>query len=365
MRITAVRPTRYADPDGGDFEIVVVEVESDQGHLGRGYQMLFQSPGAYAAGLITDCLAPAVVGMDPWLTTAAWKYLYDALPRRGGDGLARGSIAAIDMALWDLKGQAARVPVSSLFGGARERIPTYVNCAHHLPPEALAEKAASYVAAGHRALKIRGSRSFVTPAVATARVQAVREAIGPEIRLMVDVNGTWDVDTAIHQLRTWEPYDVYWLEEPVPPADIAGYAQVRARAGRTNIVGGEQHVGLAEFQALIDGGGVDIVQPNTAVTGGITDWLRVHAYATARAVPVAPWNMQAVHMHMACGLPNVLWIEYFLPENPLLAFKARLFRGPVLDEVVTDEGIFLKPPVGPGLGLELDDAVAESAQVVA
>jgi L-alanine-DL-glutamate epimerase-like enolase superfamily enzyme len=117
-----------------------------------------------------------------------------------------------------------------LFGDTRERVPTYVNCAHHLPPDELAAKAASYVAAGHRALKIRGSKSYVTTDVATARVKAVREAIGPDIKLMVDVNGTWDVATAIHQLKVWEPYDVYWLEEPVPPHDIAGYARVKARA---------------------------------------------------------------------------------------------------------------------------------------
>ena len=168
-------------------------------------------------------------------------------------------------------------------------------------------------------------------------VQAVREAIGPDIKLMVDVNGTWDVDTAISQLKKWEPYDVYWLEEPVPPGDIAAYARVRAHAGRTNIVGGEQHVGLTEFKALIDARAVDIVQPNAAVTGGITDWLKLHAYATSNAIPVSPWNMQAVHIHLACGLPNVLWIEYFLPENPLLAFKSRLITTPQLSEVTDEE----------------------------
>ena len=119
----------------------------------------------------------------------------------------------------------------------------------------------------------------------------------------------------------------------------------------------------AALESLIEHGGVDIVQPNTAVTGGVTDWLRIYEYATARSVPVAPWNMQAVHIHMACGLPNVLWLEYFLPENPLLAFKARLFAGSGLEEEVTGEGVFLKPPKGPGLGLDLDPEVAAAARV--
>jgi D-arabinonate dehydratase len=232
-----------------------------------------------------------------------------------------------------------------------------------MPPDELAERAASYVARGHRALKIRGTRIFVTPAEATERVRQVRAAIGPDIRLMVDVNGSWDVDTAIQQLKTWEPYDVYWLEEPVPPEDIPGYARVRARAGNTYIVGGEQHAGLLEFRALIEQGHVDIVQPNALITGGITDWLRIHAFATASGVPVSPWDLQPVHIHLATGLPNVKWIEYFMADNALLSFQTKLIVGPVTREEVTDEGVFLRAPEQPGLGLDLDPEIAERSLV--
>jgi L-alanine-DL-glutamate epimerase-like enolase superfamily enzyme len=363
MTITDVNVQRYGETEGGDFEIIVVEIEGASGERGTGYQMLFGTAGRWAAELIRDGLAPCVLGEDPWLTSWLWERMYAALPRRGGDGIVRGAIAAVDTALWDMKARLAGVPVSRLFGGHRERVSTYANCAHHLPPDRLAEKALEYVRAGHRALKLRGTRTFVTLAEATARVQAVREAVGPEIRLMVDVNGTWDVDTAIQQLKRWAPYDVYWLEEPVPPSDIAGYVRIRERAGDTYIAGGEQHAGLGEFQALIDNRAVDIVQPNVAVTGGITDWLRLHAYASAHAVPVSPWNMQAVHIHMAAGLPNVQWIEYFLPDNPLLAFKSRLFAGPKIEEEVCDDGIYLKPPDAPGLGLELDAEFAAAHRI--
>ena len=239
--------------------------------------------------MITNILAPAIKGGDPLLTRDLWTRMYaEAAPRRGGDGYMRNAIAAVDFALWDIKGKALGVPVSRLFGGHREKIPTYANCAHHMPPDKLAQRAAEDVAAGHKALKIRGTRSFVTLAEATARVKAVREAIGPDIKLMVDVNGSWDVDTAIQQLKAWEPYDVYWLEEPVPPHDIPGYVRVRERSGTTYIVGGEQHAGLAEHRQLIEQGAVDILQPNAAITGGITDFLRIHAFATAHSVPVSP-----------------------------------------------------------------------------
>lgn len=363
MKITGVNVQRYGEPEGGDFEIIVVEVESDSGHRGTGYQMLFGVSGQWAAGLINDCLAPCLMGEDPWLTSWLWERMYQAMPRRGGDGIARGAIAALDVALWDLKARQMEAPLSRLFGGHREYVPTYANCAHHLPADKLAEKALEYVKAGHRALKLRGTRTFVTLDEATARVQAVREAVGPGIRLMVDVNGTWDVDTAIQQLKRWEPYDVYWLEEPVPPADIAGYVRIRERAGDTNIVGGEQHAGLSEFRALIDNGAVDIVQPNVAVTGGITDWLRIHGYASALSVPVSPWNMQAIHIHMAAGLSNVQWVEYFMPDNPLLALKAKLFAGPKIEEEVLEDGVYLKPPTGPGLGIELDAEIASACRI--
>ena len=144
----------------------------------------------------------------------------------------------------------------------------------------------------------------------------------------------------------------------------AGYVRVRQRSGQTYIVGGEQHVGVMEFRQLIEAGAVDIVQPNAALTGGITDWLRIHALATAYNMPVSPWNLQMVHIHMAAGLPNVKWIEYFMPDNPLLEFQGKLFKGPVLRQETTEDGVFLMPPEVPGLSLELDETVAEACEVL-
>ena len=366
MEITKVEARRYSGDAKAAYvaEILIVSVFTDGEITGVGFASAPPGMGPIFRQLIEDILAPRILGADPRLTSELWNRMYrDAIPRRGGEGIVRYCIAAIDMALWDIKGKALGVPVATLLGGHRDLVPTYANCAHHMPPDALAERAASYVSKGHKALKIRGTRSFVTPQEATERVRQVRAAIGPDVRLMVDVNGSWDVDTAIQQLKAWEPYDVYWLEEPVPPEDIPGYARVRARSGRTYIVGGEQHAGLMEFRPLIEEGNVDIVQPNVLVTGGITDWLRIHAYATAKGVPVSPWDMQMVHIHMAAGLPNVKWIEYFMADNALLEFQTKLFAGPVVQEEVTGEGVFLRAPEGPGLGLALDEETAERSLV--
>ena len=366
MKIIDVGVRRYRGQSASDYsgEVLIVDVMTDDGVQGMGFAMGTQAAGEILDSMIRSILAPAIIGCDPLLSTDLWVKMYsEAAPRRGGDGYMRNAIAAIDFALWDIKGKVLNVPVSRLFGAHRAKIPTYANCAHHMPPGELAKRAADDVKAGHKALKIRGTRTFVTLAEATARVAAVREAIGPDIKLMVDVNGTWDVDTAIQQLKAWERYDIYWLEEPVPPHDIPGYVRVRERSGSTYIVGGEQHAGLAEHRQLIEQGAVDIIQPNAAITGGITDFLRIHAFATAHSMPVSPWNLQMVHLHMAAGLENVKWIEYFMPDNALLKFQTNLFKGPALREEVTEDGVFLLAPEGPGLGLELDETVADESIV--
>ena len=370
MKIQSVHVDRYRSPDKNaaqtsySAEIVVARVITDSGLSGIGFTSATPATGPILRTFIEDLLAPLLIDQDPRKNTTLWQRMYlDGLPRRGGDGLMRNAIAAVDFALWDIKGKAVELPVWRLLGGRRTIVPTYANCAHHMPPDQLAERAAEYVTAGHRALKIRGTRSFVTLAEATDRVRHVREAIGPDIRLMVDVNGSWDVDTAIQQLKAWEPYDVYWLEEPVPPNDIQGYARVRERAGSTYIVGGEQNVGLLEFQALIGNDCVDIIQPNAAITGGITDWLRVHGYATAKSVPVSPWNLQQVHIHLAAGLPNVQWIEYFMADNAILKFQGELLEGTQLQEVVNDDGVYLASPEAPGLGISLSTELAKQTKI--
>ncbi len=366
MQITAVSARRHRGESANPYsaEIVLVEVTTDAGLTGTGFANAPPRMGTIIAQLVDHVFGPAAIGADPRLNGDLWQRLHaEAIPRRGSDGIARYALAALDMAFWDLKGLAVDQPVSALLGGGRRLVPTYANCAHHMAPDDLAERAASYVAKGHRALKIRGTRGYVTPQQATERVRAVREAIGPDVKLMVDVNGTWDPDTAIQQLKIWEPYDLYWLEEPVRPQDIPGYARVRARAGGTYIVGGEQHVGLAEFRTLIEQGNVDMVQPNAMITGGITDWLRIHAYATALNVPVSPWDLQNVHIHLAAGLPNVRWIEYFMADNALLEFQTQLFAGAAVEEEVAEDGVYLVAPTAPGLGLGLDPEVAERSRV--
>jgi L-alanine-DL-glutamate epimerase-like enolase superfamily enzyme len=373
VKITDVSVKRYADHQqvadlAAGREVVVVSITTDDGPTGIGYcnaaVSRSGSTGEMIETLVRQQLRDVVVGQNPLLNEQLWERMYNAVAARiGRRGMVMGCIAAIDFALWDIKAKALNVPVSDLLGGRRERIPTYANAGHQLPPDELAKRAAEYVKQGHTAIKIRGSATAVSLDEANRRVQAVREAIGSTVKLMVDVNGTWDAETAIRQLKLWEKLDVYWLEEPVPPDDIAGYIRVRERAGSTFIAGGEQHVGIGEFRQLICQRAIDFAQPNASATGGITDWLRIYQLATAFSIPVSPWNLQPIHIHMATALPNVKWIEYFMIDNPLHDFQSRLWKGPAMREVRDATGVYLLPPDAPGLGLELDAAEAERSLV--
>ena len=373
MKITDLTVTRYAQsrgPDGGAAgpEIQIVEVQTDEGISGTGFLTASNADASptseLLAGLLRRNIRNVVLGLDPLLTEKAWRAMYSRLaPRQGARGLFLHAMAAVDFALWDLKAKRLGRPLGDLFGDRRDRIATYANAAHTVTPEEAASVATDYVKKGHRAIKVRGTLGFSPLDVTNKRIQAVREAIGPDVKLMVDVNGSYGHDLAVQQLKRWRNLDLYWLEEPVPPEDILGYARVKQHAGDTYIVGGEQHAGLNEFVNLMDNGGVDIVQPGSMQVGGLTEWLKVYNLATARGVPVSPWDIQAVHMHVASGLPNVKWIEYFMPDNPMLEFQNRLFAEPRFEEEVTEEGVFLIPPSKPGLGLVLDEEMADRARV--
>lgn len=373
MKITDVTVTRYAQSRSTEGaaagpEVQIVEVHTDEGISGTGFLTASnaqKSPSSeMLAGAIRLNLRNIVLGQDPMLTEKVWRAMYSQFAgRQGARGIFMLAIAAIDFALWDIKAKVANRPLGDLFGDRRDRIPTYANAAHTVTPEEAAETCVEYVKKGHKAIKVRGTLGFSPLDVTNKRIEAVREAIGPDIRLMVDVNGSYGADLAIQQLKRWRKHDLYWFEEPVPPEDVLGYVKVKQYAGDTYIVGGEQHAGLTEFANLFDHDAVDIVQPGSMQVGGLTEWLKVYHMATARGIPVSPWDLQAVHMHVASGLPNVKWVEYFMPDNPMLAFQNNLFAEPRFEEEVTEDGVFLIPPSKPGLGLVLNPEEAERALV--
>jgi D-arabinonate dehydratase len=373
MKITDVKATRYTeDTDwvdiGKEFEIVVTEVHTDEGITGISYIPLFVHPsgsiGDVYALLINRNFNNLIKGEDAFANLKIWDLLYRHSTRWGRRGLPLQAISLIDMALWDIKAKALGVPVYKLLGGPiRDRIPCYANTAHHLSPDELAKRAIKYVKEGFTAIKIRGNALLTTTEEATTRVRTVREAVGPDIKLMVDVNGTWDVETAIRMLKLWEPYHIYWLEEPVPPDDTYGFVQVHkvARELGVYLATGEQHGTLYDFRELIEADAVDIIEPDGAYCGGITEFLRIIDLARSYSVMISPHVLQHMHMHLVASFLETMWVEFFMVDNELMSFLLRLFPEP--KEALQHRDGMLDLPKGPGFGLKMDPELAEHCRV--
>ncbi|WP_413375484.1 mandelate racemase/muconate lactonizing enzyme family protein [Alkalihalobacillus sp. 1P02AB] len=366
MKITDMTVERYVQMGKSDMafsghEIVIVNVETDHGVSGTGFLSTPIFPHGVASDIAVTLLKRnfrnLILGENPLHNEKLWWKMYDAPWRFGMRGMIRDCVAAVDFALWDIKAKLLNVPLAELFGNKRDRVLTYANVGHQLPPDELAQVAVEYVENGHTAIKIRGGLSAVSLKEADKRVEAVREAVGDDVKLMVDINGSWDTETAIQQVKKWEKFNLYWIEEPVSPEDINGYARVRELAGHTYVVGGEQHSGLNDFRQLIEKKAVDIIQPNAMATGGITDWLRIYNFATAYNIPISPWNLQQIHVHLAIGNSNVKWVEYFATDRDY--FQDKLIKGPEFKEVRDEGGVYLLAPTEPGIGIEIDEELAE------
>jgi L-alanine-DL-glutamate epimerase-like enolase superfamily enzyme len=288
------------------------------------------------------------------------------------------AIAGIDMALWDLIGKAVGQPVYRLLGQFRDRVPAYASAGFFREGEGLAELAKecrAYREQGFKGVKIKVGRnrglSPFSPMEFTAgndlctttlaedleRVRVAREAIGPEMALMVDVNCSWSSETAVKMARAMESLDVFWLEEPVPTDDVDGSAALAA-ATSVPIAGYETESGMAGYRNLIDRRAVDVVQVDLAWSGGITEARRIAAYAYAHHLPFAPHVFSsavnlAASLQLAASIPNG---TYFELDRNVNRIRDDLIERPF--GIDSDGNLAL--PDAPGLGITLnDDAVRE------
>ena len=286
------------------------------------------------------------------------------------------AISGIDIALWDIAGKTAKLPVYRLLGASRDRVEAYASGGFYQEGKSaadLAGEAEGYRARGFKGMKMKigrnpstgthlrqliGQAEFceVDPSEDLARVAAVRQALGPQGKLMVDVNCAWSPDFAIEMGRAMEAQKLYWIEEPVATDDIDGSARV-ADALTTPIAGYETEIGLYGFRQLIDCGAVDIVQPDIAWSGGFSEGRRIAAYAQAHHKMVAPHAfagavLLVASLHFAAAAPNGLLLEW--DQNPN-ALRDELLKEPLRLE---NDGT-VRPPERPGLGIELDRAAVE------
>lgn len=355
---------------------VVVEVEADNGLVGIGEAGSAGGPLVSTQVVVEQELKPLLVGEDPLLIERLWQKMFLRTRQHGRRGIVMHAISGIDIALWDLAGKVAKLPVYRLLGAYRDKVEAYASGGFYQEGKgvsAIAEEAGNYRAQGYRAMKMKIGRNpstqtnmremlanhemcLVSLDEDLARVEAVRQALGRDAKLMVDINCAWSPALAIQMGQAMAPYQLYWIEEPVATDDIRGSAEV-ARALGTAIAGYETEVGLYGFRELITQGAVDVIQPDIGWAGGFTECRRIAAFAQAYNLMVAPHAFSSAltlvaSMHLLASIPNGLMLEF--DQNPN-ALRQDLLKEPI----ATDGQGFVTLPERPGLGVELEPATVE------
>lgn len=354
VRVPLERPLAFSTRGVVAREYTLVRVRCTDGAEGIGFSYAGNGGAAVLASAVRQLLAPVLLGEDPYRVEGLWREAYQETLLHGRAGVAMRALSAVDIALWDHNARATGLPLWRFLGGVhRSTVPAYASGGYYFEdktPEMLADEVRGYVRAGFNAVKIKVGR--LGPAQEEARVAAVREAIGPDVLLMLDANNAWsDVPTALQSVRRFEAYDPYWIEEPFSPDDIASHARL-ARLTPIPVATGELEAGRWRNKELLDKGAAAFLQTDAAVAGGITEFRRIAATAASFGVPVAPHWFHDLHVHLVGATPNALFVEYF-PDSSVLNFRELIDQ-----QLVVDHGE-LRLPLEPGLGFNFEVDVIE------
>jgi L-talarate/galactarate dehydratase len=348
VRVPADEPLAGGPPFSRPFhEFVTLEIGTDAGIEGIGVTFFGAALTATLKHAV-DQLGELALGEDPLRIESVGRKLRNAAAGSGPGGIFTLAFSAIDMALWDIKGKALGQPLGTLLGGLRERVPAYASGAllRTHPLAHVTKAAALLVEKGFRQMKMQlALPGDTTPEREAERARLIREAVGPDVDLMCDINQRWSVSQAIDIGRRIEEVRLYWLEDVTAHDDYAGLARV-ADALVTPVCGGEYVYGITPFRHMLEARSVDIVMIDLLRVGGITNWLKVAGMAEAFNLPVVSHLFPEIHVHLVAAIPNGLTVEY-------MPWSFRLFEEvpvPVTGELIV--------PSKPGLGLAFDrDAI--------
>ena len=369
MRVAKVEAIPVSYPEPNDFNmfrhLCLAKITTDDGTVGWG-ESITQFPEAnFAVKSIIEGMAELVVGRDPVHTESIWRSLKDRAWWYGyNGGLASYAVAAIDIALWDLKGKALGRSVLDLLGGSvHERLPAIASShAHYESIPEMAEEASEWLSTGLQGMKVGfGKRGDARLGYEHDRdvqyVKAMREAIGDNKMLMLDmgISIKWDVSTAVKRVRAFEEYGIRWIEEPLGAWDPEGYTTLRAKT-ETQIAYGEKECNLDGYERILATGTVDVVGVDPGRAEGITGFKkitdRIEAYG--RQANAHAWSSAI------CSAAS-LAISFSSPACKLFEFKP--LRNPMQHELVTEpfehKDGWVYAPSGPGLGIEIVDEVVE------
>ncbi len=344
-------PAVLSDSTHGDishFALVTVRVTDGDGAEGLGYTYTVGGIGGGAvASLLRDDLAPLLSGLDPRRIAQAWDRMWWHLHFVGRGGLAAFAIAAVDVALWDLKAKRAGEPLWRSLGGHRDRVRAYAGGIDlQFPLDALLAQADGFRDAGFTAIKMKVGRERLDEDV--ARAAAMREHLGADFPLLADANMRWSVDEAVRAARALREVDLVWLEEPTLPDDVTGHARI-LREGGVPVAAGENLHTVHEFRDYLAAGAVSFPEPDLATLGGITPWLEVATLARAANLPVTSHGVHDLHVHLLAAVSNASFLEVH-------GFGLDAF---VEHPLVLDAGEALAPE-RPGHGVAFDRGALEA-----
>jgi L-talarate/galactarate dehydratase len=352
MKITAVKSQIVKLPaeeplTGGPgfyrpfFEFVTLRVETDAGIEGIGITFFGGSLTPTLKHAL-DQLSELVIGGDPMRIESIGHKVRAAAAGSGPGGIVTLAFSAIDMALWDIKGKAVGQSLAVMLGGLRDRVSTYASGAlvRTAPLEHVVKAAPVLVEKGFRQMKMQlALPGETTPGREVERARLVREAVGPDIDVMCDINQRWSVNQAIDIGRRIEEFHLFWLEDVTLPDDYTGLARV-ADVLATPLAGGEYLYGITPFRHMIEARSVDIVMIDLLRVGGIANWMKVAGMAEAFNLPVVSHLLPEIHVHLVSAVPNGLTVEY-------MPWSFKLF-----EEVPLPIKGELPVPSKPGLGLQ-------------
>jgi L-alanine-DL-glutamate epimerase-like enolase superfamily enzyme len=330
-----------------DSTTMILAEATGGGERGLGYTYGDISTGK----LIESELARAVQGHDAMRVQAAWATMQRALRNTGRPGVGAMAVAAVDVALWDLKARLLELPLADLLGRFHEGVPVYGSGGFtSYSVERLREQLSGWVAAGIPRVKMKVGRE---PEHDLGRVIAAREAIGPDAELMVDANGAYAPKQALEKAMAFYRLGVSWYEEPVSSDDLEGLRLIRERGpAGMSVAAGEYGYDVFHFHRLLEARAVDVLQADVTRCAGITGLLQADALCKAHNVALSAHCAPQIHAHACCATEMLVHCEYFHDHARL---EGMLFDGALIPE----SGVLTPDPSRPGLGIELKRADAE------
>lgn len=369
MKITQVEPIMLRlhetrrNSDGAQ-SLLIVKVHTDEGITGLGELHTCELVGKAVIETpfctwSTMGLAEIVVGRNPLEIGALWDDMYKHTSGYGRRGVVLHAISAIDMALWDILGKVCNAPIHQLLGGARRKqVKLY---ASDLDPgkDKMLPLAERHAADGFKAMKFGWGSLGADLKEDVKTVERVRKALGPDIDIMLDLGFALPLQDAIRFGRDLEPYDVYFVEEPLDPDDFAGFKKL-VDASPTPIATGEKLATAREFSWLVEQGGLRIIQPDIARAGGFTEMMRIAAHADLHGVQIIPhcWAsdvLVAASLHFLAAVRNVSYLEFCVFDQPL--------RKELAQEPIKAVDGYAAVPEKPGLGIELNEEIIKRFRV--